>query len=100
EPLLREPPARWREHHLVADYPRKELRCLQRPPAPGEVDDALLLKRAEEAVDAETATVIVVRARQPRDHLAAEALRAEHHAGAFDGDQEIGDWDVTFAWRA
>ena len=63
-------------------------------------DDLLVLQRAQEAVDAQTVPEVVVRGREPRDHLAPEPTGAEHDPLALDGHEQVGQWQLPVRGRA
>ena len=62
--------------------------------------DLLVLQRAQEAVDAETAPGVVVRGGEPGDHLAPEPAGAEHDPLALDRHEQVGQGQLPVGRRA
>ena len=98
--LLVESPARQRQHQPARSQPRQKRRALQRTPAPAKTGgDALHPEHAEKAVHPEVGGAEVVRAREARQHFAAEPLRAQDHAALDDRDQQIRHRDLPLSRR-
>ena len=99
--LVAEVPAGPGQDHPAADDAGQERRLPQRPPVPGDPrGDLLVLQRAQEAVDAETAPDVVVRGGEPRDDLAPEPAGAEHDPLALDGHEQVGQGQLPVGRRA
>ena len=85
----------------AADDAGQERRLPQRSPVPGDPgDDLLVLQRAQEAVDTETAPDVVVRGGEPGDDLAPEPAGAEHDPLALDRHEQVGQRQLPVGRRA
>src|SRR6185369_12916957 len=101
EMLGAEVPARGREHEAAKANAWQKHAAGERTPLPTErIGDSLVLKRAEEAINAERSQPIVVRGGEARQHLFAETLRAQHHSAFDDRDLEIADLEGSLRRRA
>src|SRR5262249_35469001 len=90
EVAVPEVPAGSGQDQPAADDAGQERRLPQWPQVPGDPGgDLLVLQSAEETVDAETARDVVVRGREPRDHLAPQPLGTEYDPLVLDGYEQV-----------
>ncbi len=79
-----------REHRPSAPDSGQERRVPERSPVPPDaLGDALILQRAQEAVDGQAPDDVIVRGRQPGHHLSPEPGGPEHDPPVPDGDQQV-----------
>jgi hypothetical protein len=93
--VARHPPGGAGEHELAVGDARQEGGAFQRPPAPTDAaQELLVLQGAEKAIDPEAAHREVVGAGEARHDLSVEAARAQHDAVALHGHQQVGHRDL------